>query len=451
VSTAQALGARIEQLRHEQGMTRPQLAGLSFTSREIAAFESGTKKPGDRDLRILARRLGCSPLYLSHGVTAAREAAVRIDLAAARNARHEGQSQLALHRYEQLLLDPVLPLLNEVHWEAAIGHARAHADLGQYGAAVTELTALKYQTRPGDWMWADVHVALTQCHLRAGDIAEAISTAERALEERIALKGGWGTPGLHVAAALLPAYLANDDLPRARLLAGQLLNRLGDGHDAVLRYTVFSEVARGAAVWRDTAILMATAEKAYAIASEFSLANPLMLANGYAERLLDTGISAAAARALEVLSQPTVFADNPTFSPEATRLVLRARAHLVLGEPAEAIEALNTVLFSPSEAAASSLRGRAFGELGNAYIAMGRPDFAVPMLYQAVHLLHKAGLHDEAEHAWSGMIGAMRATGRPVPLPQARTPQVHVYTLPAHHVHVQTSSVHNFQGPRAVR
>ena len=69
IDGVETVGRRIERLREEKGLSQRGLAeGLYRVSYAfISRIESGQREPSLRTLRLLAERLGVTPLYLETG------------------------------------------------------------------------------------------------------------------------------------------------------------------------------------------------------------------------------------------------------------------------------------------------------------------------------------------------------------------------------------------------
>ena len=133
------LGARVRELRVARGLTQTELAGTRCTKEYVSQIERGKSRPSAKTLEWLAERLGVERGYLETGVPAGERDRIESLIA-------QAEAAAELHDHER-----ALALLG--------GVAAPSADL--------ELRAL---------------LATSWARMEAGDIREALSDADRALE-----------------------------------------------------------------------------------------------------------------------------------------------------------------------------------------------------------------------------------------------------------------------------
>ena len=66
--SAESIGARINRLRKDKGLTQNALTGPGVTAAQISRIESGKRQPSVKAIRRIARKLQVSPEYLETGV-----------------------------------------------------------------------------------------------------------------------------------------------------------------------------------------------------------------------------------------------------------------------------------------------------------------------------------------------------------------------------------------------
>src|SRR5512137_3066689 len=63
----ETIGQRLKRLRLDRGFSQRELSGPGVSYAYISRIEAGTRQPSVKALRMLARKLGCSPEYLETG------------------------------------------------------------------------------------------------------------------------------------------------------------------------------------------------------------------------------------------------------------------------------------------------------------------------------------------------------------------------------------------------
>jgi transcriptional regulator with XRE-family HTH domain len=62
-----SLGDRVRRLREERGLSQRDLSEPGISYAYISRIEAGVRNPSEKALRMLASKLGVSPLYLETG------------------------------------------------------------------------------------------------------------------------------------------------------------------------------------------------------------------------------------------------------------------------------------------------------------------------------------------------------------------------------------------------
>jgi len=244
---ASTLGQRLRTLRIERGLSQQDLAGDLVSPSYISLIESGRRSPEREVLDGLARRLGCSPLFLETGVAPEEVNEQRLRLQFASIARANGELEQARELYTAL----GQATTGEIRTEARWGLAQTYEALGQLDAAMTELDALTDASRsgePGAPGLLSVMIIKCRVYRAAGDFARSIEFGENALAEIRALGLDGTEDAITLGSTLAGSYEARGDLMSAQRLAGQVLaqaERLG------------SLQAQGNAYWSACTIAMA--------------------------------------------------------------------------------------------------------------------------------------------------------------------------------------------------
>jgi transcriptional regulator with XRE-family HTH domain len=218
------LGQRVRALRKEQGLSQADLAGDMVSPSYVSLIEAGRRSPEREVLEGLARKLGCSALYLSSGVAPEEITEQRLQLQFAEIAFANGSIDEAHDQFTRL----AGAASGEIRLGALWGLARTEESLGNLHASLAHRDALLESARAGE-PGAPKLVNLLEARCRilrnAGDFARSIEVGEDALREVREL-GLEGTEDeITLAATLVSSYWARGDLFSAQHLADQVIER----------------------------------------------------------------------------------------------------------------------------------------------------------------------------------------------------------------------------------
>jgi transcriptional regulator with XRE-family HTH domain len=398
------LGQRLRSLRIERGLSQADLAGELVSASYVSLIESGRRSPEREVLDGLARRLGCSPLYLETGVAPEEVNERRLRLQFAGIARANGELDQARELYAALADTATGEMRTEARW----GLAQTYEALGQLDAALTELDALTEASRsgePGAPGLLSVMIVKCRIYRAAGDFARSIEVGETALAEIRALGLDGTEDAITLSSTLAGSYKVRGDLISAQRIAAQALTqaeKLG------------SRQAQGNAYWSACTIAMARGD--------------LNLALSLATKTLALLSESAGSRSLAAMRINYAWlllrADPPRFDDADVAL---SRAH----------EALVELAFAPLLAACETemawsalLRGDLSLAADNARLAAARCTERSPGLQHAriigglarvlagdvtgaeavgdaADLLAALGSTQEAAQAWRDLAGAL--------------------------------------------
>lgn len=96
---AESLGARLQRLRRDRGMTQRDLAGERYSAAFVSTIESGRRRPSEEALRHFAHQLGTDPEELLTGRPPSVVTELGLDLAKARHAASTGEAANAVQLY----------------------------------------------------------------------------------------------------------------------------------------------------------------------------------------------------------------------------------------------------------------------------------------------------------------------------------------------------------------
>ncbi|MGW1539233.1 tetratricopeptide repeat protein [Streptomyces sp. NPDC002309] len=198
----ETIGRRVQQLRHERGLTQRQLAEPAYTPAYISTLEAGRVRPSDDALRHLAERLGVAFDELATGRPAHLATDLRLRLTDARRTLATGEAEEARERYAALLAEAETHGLVEEQATALLGLGECALDTGDLTAAREHFERTE-QTLLDAPLPARVPALRGRAvaHFLAGELRYAVYLLESTLDE---LNRG----GLHDPDALLLLYTA---------------------------------------------------------------------------------------------------------------------------------------------------------------------------------------------------------------------------------------------------
>ncbi|WNM28995.1 helix-turn-helix transcriptional regulator [Streptomyces sp. Li-HN-5-11] len=196
----ETIGRRVQQLRHQKGLTQRQLAEPAYTPAYISTLEAGRVRPSDEALKHIAERLGVAFDELATGRPAHLATDLRLRLTEAQRTLATGESEKAAEQYARLLAEAEEHELCDVQAEALLG-------LGECALETGELAAGREYFEQSERTLADAPLPArvpalrgrAVSHYLAGELRYAVYLLESTLDE---LNRG----GLHDPDALLLLY-----------------------------------------------------------------------------------------------------------------------------------------------------------------------------------------------------------------------------------------------------
>jgi transcriptional regulator with XRE-family HTH domain len=405
------LGQRLRALRREQGLSQSDLAGDLVSPSYVSLIESGQRSPEREVLEGLARRLGCSVLYLESGIAPEEITEQRLKLQFAEIALASGSAEEARSQFSQL----TGAVNGEISLGATWGLARSLEALGDLRAALAHYEGLLEAARsglPGTPGLLTLLMGHCRLYREAGDYARSIDVGEEALREVRALGLEGTEEEIKLASTLVAAYWARGDLFSAQHLADQVIERAE---------RLGSNTARGSAYWNATLVAadagqltlaLDLASKTLALVSESSPDRYLAeMRITYAWLLLRCDppriqeAEALLARAHEVMSEE---GNGPILASCETEM---ARAALMQGDFAAAGRYADV---SASRFAGDGAPEREQAKLigGLAAILSGDVDAGYEQAERAARRLETLGSRLDAAQAYRDLSDAMFERGR---------------------------------------
>jgi transcriptional regulator with XRE-family HTH domain len=404
------LGQRLRALRIERGLSQADLAGDLVSPSYVSLIESDRRSPERDVLDGLARRLGCSPLFLESGVAPEELNEQRLRLQFAEIARTNGSLNEARDQFTELLH----AASGEIRYEAIWGLARIEEALGNFHEAMTHVDALLDAARtgePGTPGMLTLFNARCRIYRKAGDFTRSIEAGEASLREVRAL-GLEGTEDeIRLASSLVGSYWARGDLFSAQHLASQVIERAEK---------LGSREAEGNAYWN--ASLVAAARGQLNLALELGARTLGLLSESapthnlatmrvnYAWLLMHCDppqldeAEALLAGAREVF---TTLAMSSQLASCETEI---ARCALLRGDFADAIEIAGHAIARCADGAPELAQARMVS--GLALTLSGRPEDGIALMTNAAELMAALGSRHEAAQAWRDLAEALIKVGR---------------------------------------
>jgi len=238
------LGQRLRVLRNERGLSQADLAGDLVSPSYVSLIESGKRLPEREVLDGLARKLGCSPLYLESGIVPEEVTEQRLQLQFAEIALTNGSTGEAHRQFTELSTAAV----SEVRLQALWGLSRTEEAFGNLHEALTHLDELLAAARSGEpgapELWA-LHMARCRLFRDAGDFTRSIEVGEDALRELRSLGLEGTEEEIKLASTLVGSYFSRGDMFSAQHLVDQVIARAEQ---------LGSPAARGSAYWNASVI-----------------------------------------------------------------------------------------------------------------------------------------------------------------------------------------------------
>lgn len=410
-SEQETVGQRLRRLRLARGMSQRALAGPGVSAAYISRIESGEREPSVKAIRLLAKRLGLSALYLETGQA--------VDEAADRELRLR-DAELALRlgdkpgKVERQLRD----LLAEMDAAGDVGGAaRARTALGlaafqrgDHPVAVEELERARESEQVDPLSAPDLFATLGRAYVSSGRTEKAVALFEAALAELERRAPDQSAAYVRFATYLSYALADMGELARAREVIEKTLARADEVTDLYARMRLSWAQARLAAadgdpstaldyLHRAIALLEATEDRRHLGRAHLLTAEILTLEDRPDEALphLETA---------ETLLGPRPDAEDLYWlrAEQARQAASAGDADRATRLAREALELIGDS--DPAE------RGTAYWALGEGLFGLGDAEGGGEALREAVALLAGERLWHEAAACCRTWARLLRATGK---------------------------------------
>jgi len=406
------LGQRLRALRKEQGLSQSDLAGDLVSPSYVSLIESGQRSPERDVLEGLARKLGCSAVYLESGIPPEEVTEQRLRLQFAEIALANGSTEEARSQFADLLEAAD----GEIRLAALWGLARTREALGDLHSALTHYDELLPAARSGlPGAPGLLALLMGRCRLYrdVGDFARSIEVGEAALSEvrELGLEGT--EEEIKLASTLVGAYWTRADLYSAQELAGKVIERAEKLGSPTARASAYWNASVVAASRGQLTVALDLATKTLALLSESAEERSLAsMRTTYSKLLLrcdpprldeaDVQLS----RAHEVLAGMAL---QPNLARCETEM---ARSALLRGELTEAVRIGEKAVARCAGTDAAEFEN-ARVVLGLALVVSGEADLGAEHVSGAADRLEELESHLEAAQAHRDLAEALLQTGMP--------------------------------------
>jgi len=400
------LGQRLRALRVERGLSQAELAGDLVSPSYVSLIESDRRSPERDVLDRLARKLGCSALYLESGVAPEEITEQQLKLEFAEIALANGALQEAHSRFRELSLLASSAIRLGATW----GLARTEEALGNLDAALTHLDALLEASRSGEpGAPGLLKLLMGRCHLykQAGDFSRSIEVGEDALREvgELGLEGS--EEEIKLTSTLVASYWGRGDLFSAQRLAGQVIERAEK---------LGSRTAQGSVYWN--ACLVAEARGQLTLALDLARRTLALLSESSQDRSL-AGMRITYAWLLLRCDPPRLdeaeallmrahdVLDDLSFGPHLAACETEmARCALLRGDYGEAVRMADLAIARCSDNGAAELEDARVVS-GLALIMSGHTEKGAATVSAAAGRLADRGSRTDAAQAWRELAEAL--------------------------------------------
>jgi transcriptional regulator with XRE-family HTH domain len=403
------LGQRLRAVRIEQGLSQADLAGDMVSPSYVSLIESDRRSPERDVLEGLARRLGCSAVYLESGIAPEQINEQRLKLQFAKIARTNGSLAEARDQFRELTLTAA----GEVRHDAIWGLALTEEALGNLHDALTHLEALLDVARlgePGAPGLLALHNARCRIYREAGDLGRSIEVGDAALRQMHEL-GLEGTEDeIRLTSTLVYSYQARGDLFSAQRLASQVIRRAEQLGSRESQGNAYWNAAIVAAARGELPVALELATKTLALVSESAPDRHLAgMRVTYAWLLLRCDPPRLAEADSLLVQARTVLAELSASPELASCTTEMARSALLRGDLEEAIRLADQAIAICPDQASEVAQARVIS--GLALVLRGQCQAGTALVAQSAGELAELGTALEAAQAWRELGEALLQVG----------------------------------------
>ena len=241
----ETIGQRLRRLRLERSLSQRALASPGVSYAYISRIEAGTRQPSVKAVRMLARKLGVSPVYLETGseVDPAEERELRF--AAAELSMRLSDNPSGLERTLRGLVEEAIQagdLGAAARGETSLGLIAFHdADMP---AAIELLERALTRTDPSPSAQPDLYSTLGHAYTVRGDADKAVGLFRACLERLDQEEPDNTIAYIRFATYLSYALCDQNDIPGAQAAVRSALSRVTESSDPYTRVRLYWAQAR---------------------------------------------------------------------------------------------------------------------------------------------------------------------------------------------------------------
>lgn len=430
---ASLLGRRIRNARLAAGLTQSQVTDGEVSATYLSRIEDGQRRASVGLLERMADRIGVDLEVLLAPPDDDTIAELQLALDYAELRFLSGDAAAALNECESIMRRIDIQGSSPLEATAKFLLARAREAVGDYNGAILLFEDLT-KKQAADLGWLKAAMGLTRCYRRTGDLGMAIDAGERASEEAVRLGLEATTEAIQLVVTLAAAYeVAGDSDHALRLCLRALETAEANGSSPVASASAYWNASMIERSRGDLASAKKYAERAMAVfeAADDNRALAALRASTAELHLLSDPADPQAALDQLVQAETEMAWADSSDADRANLLVLKARAHLMLGDTAGAREVLDRAAVVVPAAAtlvradAASLAGQLAAALGHLSEARDRYLEGIRLLsevaadkkvsnlwYELAELLEEAGDHTASRDAFRAAAVASGATSR---------------------------------------
>jgi tetratricopeptide (TPR) repeat protein len=336
------LGRRVRNARIAAGLTQAELAAEDISTAYVSRIEAGQRRPEAGLLEKMAARLGVGLEVLLREPADETSLELQLEVDYAELALAAGDAAAALAGVDRVLERLPASGVDPLRRGALQVRALALEASGEVEDAVRALEDLVADVQP-DVSWLKALIALSRCHRELGDFARAISVGELAesVIEELDLSGT--TEAIQLTITVAGAYLSQGDTAHAMRICQRAIEsaeRIG------------SPLAKGSAYWNASVIesrrgrptaalkLAQQAMAVFELGEDSRNLGRLRTQVAFMQLRLDPPDPQAAKDTLRQAERELEWSAAGTLD-KADHYLAQAKAHLLLGEYAEALERLD--------------------------------------------------------------------------------------------------------------
>lgn len=242
---AETIAQRLRRLRLERSLSQRALASPGVSYAYISRIEAGTRQPSVKAVRMLARKLGVSPVYLETGSEVDPAAERELRLAAAELELRLSDDPSGVDRTFRRLVEEALQagdLLAAARGETALGLISFRDGDTPAAIGLLERALTRYDSSPS--AQPDLYATLGRAYAVQGDADKAVALFRGCLERLDEEEPDNTVTYIRFATYLSYALCDQNDIPGAQAAVRNALARVTETSDPYTRVRLYWAQAR---------------------------------------------------------------------------------------------------------------------------------------------------------------------------------------------------------------